>query len=799
MIKQLRCIGANGDVVVPARFVFAWENDGFGQESCALTLIGAGEKKTFERAGAERRILADLSCLRAGEKYRYFVEAFGKDGSVRSEEKVIYVTDDDFHGAKWISNGWHYVELESKLGSPSVTMRKIFHMDGTDGAHILKICGVGFFTAYLNGNRLGDGVLEPPFTAYDKRAIFRAYEVSGFLKRGENVLEVDLGDGWYNQTTIDTWGFYRAPWRDNAKLIACLTGEGGFVSDDAWEWSFNQVVSNALRAGERIDRTAEREYRKACVVNPAGGALSFDAMPPIRECEKLAPVSVWKKGNRTYYDFGKSMSGYCSFTLRGKRGAIVSVTYSDRMTDGELDNASNAMYIFNEGVRFQTDEIVLSGGADLYKPEYVYHGYRYVCVETDGETEISDPVGYFVHTDLERIGGFECSAPQLNALYEMSVQAILSNYVGFPTDCPQREKNGWTGDAQLSLETSVYTFDMCESYAKFLRDIADCQRSCGQIPAIVPTAGWGYNWGSGPAWDVAFFRLAYAEYYYYGRTDILDEHYEGLKKYLAYLSTYEDKDGLVENGLGDWNYPKKIEFAVCPTRLTSSCYYLQMTKILAEISDVLGKGDGDALRRKAERLQNGILSAYAEEKSLTGMAALSYFGLADRTDGIVQYLEANGYQPHVGILGNKFLLDALGKAGKTEAIYKYLSRKEYPSFGYWCERGQTALCEDFELTNSLNHHMYSPVAEALLKYVSGIIAGKGLTEFVISPHIPAGETYTKAYIKTPCGRLSVSAVRTGNGVELETEVPYGVKAVLAATGEELPYGISQRLLNDWSK
>jgi alpha-L-rhamnosidase len=340
---------------------------------------------------------------------------------------------------------------------------------------------------------------------------------------------------------------------------------------------------------------------------------------------------------------------------------------------------------------------------------------------------------------------------------------------------------------------------MSESYAKFLRDIADCQRPCGQIPAIVPTSGWGYNWGSGPAWDVAFFRLAYAEYYYYGRTDILDEHYESLKKYLSYLSTYEDKEGLVENGLGDWNYPKKIQFAVCPTRLTSSCYYLQMLRLLAEISDVLDKKDGDAFRKKADCLQNAIYTAYADENSLTGMAALEYFGIANRVDEIEEYLANNDYQPHVGILGNKFLLDVLGKAGKTETIYKYLTRSEYPSFGYWYRQGQTALCEDFELTNSLNHHMYSPVAETMLKYMAGIIVGKGLMEFVIAPHIPEGETYVKAYIDTPCGRLSVSAVKTDAGVEVQAEVPYGVKAVLAATDELLPCGISQRLLNDWSK
>lgn len=178
---------------------------------------------------------------------------------------------------------------------------------------------------------------------------------------------------------------------------------------------------------------------------PPGGVLSPQTLPPIRECERLFPVSVTEGEGYTLYDFGKNIAGYCSGSFSGERGARAELVYSDRLTDGRCDNASNGMYIFNPEVKYQTDTVIVGDKETFFKPKFVYHGFRYV--EVRGDARVRGLTAHFVHTDLKRTGDFRCSDERLNDLHSMSLNAILSNYHGFPTDCPHREKNGWTGDA----------------------------------------------------------------------------------------------------------------------------------------------------------------------------------------------------------------------------------------------------------------------------------------------------------------------------------------------------------------
>ena len=168
----------------------------------------------------------------------------------------------------------------------------------------------------------------------------------------------------------------------------------------------------------------------------------------------------------------------------------------------------------------------------------------------------------------------------------MSILAIESNFMGFPSDCPHREKNGWTGDAHLSLDTSIYTFNMHQAYKKWLEDICIAQRPCGQIPCIVPTSGWGFNWGSGPAWDFAMFEVTNALYYYYGDKDSLIKTFPHLEKYFSYLLN-NATNYLLSIGLGDWNYPKNISFELCDTTLISSSYFMKMALYLARFAKIL--------------------------------------------------------------------------------------------------------------------------------------------------------------------------------------------------------------------
>ena len=684
--------------------------------------------------------------------------------------------------AKWISQGGRFVAESDTVGSPALYFCKKIFLRETADAHVI-ICGLGFFELYINSKKVYDRVLEPAFTQYDKRALYSEFSVSEYLCEQENTIEVILGDGWYNQTTRDTWGFYRAAWRDNPKFIFQLNaGDEIICSDESWRVGTGPIVSNAIRAGEKIDARKKVEYNAfAVVVAPPGGILAPQTMPPIRECEMLKPVREERQNGYVLYDFGKTIAGYCSAYLSGECGEEIEFVYSDRLTEGRCDNTSNSMYIFNPGLKYQTDTVILGDAEYFYKPKFVYHGFRYV--EVRGNVRLRDIVAHFVHTDLERTGKFNCSDSLLNQLYAMSINAILGNYHGFPTDCPHREKNGWTGDGQLSAETCIYNFDMQEAYRKWLNDFADNQRESGQISAIIPSCGWGYNWGSGPAWDIALFTITRALWFYYKDIDTVRLMFPVIEKYLAYAKQYENADGLVCYGLGDWNYPKNISFKVCPTELTDSCYYSQMLTIASEFAAMCLPAHEKEYQARAERVRGAIAQKYAYEDSLTGMAALTAFQIVDRSKDIADYLEKNNYVLHCGILGTRFLLLSLLQMRRSDIAYRILTRTEYPSFGYWILHGQTSLCEDFELTNSLNHHMYSCITEYMMKGICGIQLESGSDSVLIAPDIP------EEVSRFECTVAGMSLTYNANHVKrFCIDMPEGKRGRLRYGGKEISFG-----------
>ncbi len=794
-LTDLKCMGQINPLAIIDHARFSWKGID-GQTSVTLEILD-GENIVYinHYETVDPFCTAQGFVLDAYHKYNYRVSVYiGNKKAALGQNWFISGKKNALAGVKWISDGRHFAAHSDEIGSSCTYYKKTFFLRKISDPAVITLCGLGLHELYINGVKADDRVLEPAFTEYDKKALYSSYDVTALVKTGENVIEIILGDGWYNQTTRDTWGFYRAPWREYPKLALRFDNENmHFESDESFTVSYGKIKRSALRLGEIIDFNAEYDYFLVCIVPPAGGEIEPSFLPPIRECEKIKPVAVLKKGNRTIYDFGVNMSGYASAFFSGRKGDTVNIEYSDRIKDGKCDNESNSMYIFNAGDLYQKDICILSGEKDFYKPKFVYHGFRYMIVS--GSAKVYNVTAYFVHTDLARGGKFECSSQILNNLYEMSMRSILSNYHGFPTDCPHREKNGWTGDAQLSLETCIYNFNMHEAYEKWLDDIIVSQRFSGQIPAIVPTCGWGYNWGSGPAWDVAFFRVAHALYYYYGDVAAAEKAYPALKKYYRYISAYAIND-LLSVGLGDWNYPKNLDFKICPVELTDSCYYFYMSNVLAEFSEIFSADDADIYRDRAKKTKKAIIAKYSDETSLTGLAALTYFGLIDKTENIAQYLKKNNHVLHTGILGAKFVFSVLGKAGLTDIGVKILSRTDYPSFGYWREHGQTTLCEDFELTNSLNHHMYSPIAEFMTRYICGVeIKQNGNVEF--NPALPKNLDSASAAVTTAKGTFKIDILRKKRELLINVKIPEGAESVCC--GKILVSGEHSIIIDDLVK
>lgn len=709
--------------------------------------------------------------------------------------------------AKWIGSGEHVITRTTGEKSPALQLRKEVFLSETKKARA-RICGLGCYVLYINGRKVGDDVLSPAFTAYDKRALYLEYDVSGYLTAGKNVVAVKLGDGFYNQTTNDTWGFYQASWREKPKLLFELETDGktALVSDESWKCTTDgATVHNAIRTGEHYDARKEdgwrdREYddsawRAARIVSPPGGKLCRQEMPPIRECETLPAVDKWKTERGWAFDFGKNISGYVSLKLKAKRGTALEIRYAEKLKERGLDQSNISCYVPGTD-EFSTDRYIFKGeGEEEWRPQFVYHGFRYAeLIGTENEPPMSALTAHFVHTDLRRKGNLKTSDELLNWIYDAGIRSFLSNFHGISEDCPHREKNGWTGDAAISADYAVCNFDMKEAYKKWLADIADSRRENGQLPGIAPSSGWGYNWGSGPAWDCALFFLPYALYRETGDAECFDIVYETAEKYLQYAEYYR-RDGLVCFGLSDWCPPDLPDLKIMDNRLSDSCYYYAMQAIMSKMAE--RKGDGDKAKKyaaAARETKEAVKRTYIRGESVDndGQGALAevlYFRIAEGETAeriaakLADTVKRDGYRYKAGILGVKALLNALSMYGYTDAAYKTVARYDFPSYGYWKEQGATTLWENWDGSGSRNHHMYADVLNWMFRNVAGLKnEGVAYDRCVFEPYFMSENCSAECETETPRGKIRFSWKKQGGRFTADILLPQGTSAELKLPG-----------------
>ena len=710
-----------------------------------------------------------------------------------------------FETAKWIAADRVNTKSTGYV-SPAVQLRREFELTVAKGdKYTARICGLGCYVLYINGKKVSDEVLSPAFTTYDKRAMYVEYDVTDFLQAGTNAVAILLGDGFYNQTTGNVWAFAQATWRDAPKaLFEIVTKQGDLIceSDDTWRVSINgATVHNAIRTGEYYDARKEDGWNEVgyddsawepvFMTIPTGGKIEKMQIPPIRECESLQAVKIWKSQKGWIFDFGKNMAGYAELCMQGKNGQTVELHYSERVENGELWIKND---LIDNDFPFQVDKYTFKGeGIERWKPKFVYHGFQYVeVIGVENEPPMSALTAYFVHTDLSFKGDFKCDHTLLQWIYDAGVRSFLSNVHGFIEDCPHREKNGWTGDSAISCDYAVYLFEIEKLYKKCLNDIMDVQRANGQLPAIAPTSGWGYNWGCGPAWDCALFFLPYTYYVETGDNRMLLQVYSAGKKYLEYAK-YHRNNGLVCYGLADWLFTDAGRFlhTRMANELSDSCYYYKMQKIMALIAKMKGKAaQAEKYEREAEETRQAILDKYVDGDSVdnNGQGALAivlYFDIVRGEQAqkiaakLVAKLKEDNYVFGVGILGMKALLNALSAYGYTDVAFRTIDRYDFPSYGDWMKQGATTLWEAFNGGSSRNHHMYADVLHWMIRNVAGL-QNKGIAynEVLLKPYFYAENCACQTQTQTPKGEIAFQWKKEANIFRAEIRLPKDTKATL---------------------
>ena len=718
-----------------------------------------------------------------------------------------------FTFGRWISATGHGRGFSLNDTQPAPFFRKTFDCGEVTTASV-AVCGLGYFELYLNGKRVGDHVLDPVPTVYHVRSSYVVHDVTALLKPGKNTIGVILGNGIYNSLTEDCWNFNTADWRDCPKFALELTADGKPLlgSDRSWKFTLEGPVTfDNLRCGESYDARRELSgwlepayddtaWQTPMLIASPGGILTRQEQPPCRVTQTLEahPMPAFPH----VYDAAQNLAGWARITVRGEPGARITLRYGeallpDGMPDWEWQKE------LPRGPVYQTDQYTLKGGAvECWEPRFTYHGFRYITTAIEGNAEIHKVEARVVGTDFPVVGTINFGNETLNALQRMTLWSYRSNFVGIPTDCPHREKNGWTGDAQLACETGLFNFDAADAYAAWLRTFADAQRINGEFPGIAPTGSWGYNWGNGAGWDSAFLIIPYFTWLYTGDDRMIRGHYDAMVRYVEFFCSMAEA-GVTDFGLSDWCPPR----GGTPSDITSTGYlYLDCT-LLATFARHLGKPEDAAYyTEKAAAVRTAFNRTFYRGDGLygtgtmTALACALYHGLVEPSEKekvfqrLVGLCEALNGKVDFGIFGAKYVPRVLAEGGRADLALRFFLCEEFPSWGNWVKEGLTTLSEawDIKTSGSLNHIMFGDTSAWFFTYLGG---------FRHNPAFPGWKRLTIAPCPvipscTACYRGYCSDWARENGTfTIRVTVPQDGTADLIlpdGTSETLPPGLYTR-------
>ncbi len=728
---------------------------------------------------------------------------------------------------KFICAGYEYSTYNNFVAAP--LFRKIFVIQDEARSGTLTIGCPGFYDVYINGKKITKGILAPYISNSDHMVYYDEYDITPFLNEGKNILGIQLGNGMQNAPGGEIWDFDKADFRGAPSVAFSIDvtdirmKEYHFEADERVKTASSGILFDDLRAGcfydarNEIEDWAEVDYQDShwntakIAPTPRGEKRICEADPilPIRE---LKPVKIYKcttapfRANENVckdccdfptkeregwlYDFGITSAGIEKLKIKGFRGQKIDLQFGEYLDENGNPDISNVQF-YPDGYS-QRDIYVLKGNEEeIFVPKFTYHGARYCVVYgiTD-EQATEDLLTFTVYSsDIKERGNFRCSDPTLNRLQAMARNSTISNFYYFPTDCPQREKNGWTGDAAISCEQTVMNLTPEKSYREWMRNIVKAQDDNGMIPGIVPTDKWGYGRGMGTAWDCVLAYIPYYEYLYRGDKTIMEESAHALMRYADFLAKKRNKRGTIEFGLGDWCPVTVIK---APLEFTCTVMGMDYLDKCVYMFDVMGKQLQkefckklyDEFRQAVRKYLIDFKTMTAAGRCQTSQSMAIYYNVFDECEKqeafkrLVEIVEGDGEHVDFGFIGVRPIFRVLCDYGRGDLAYKMIARPDYPSYGNWVKRGYTALPENFhpenEFPDSLNHHNYSDVSAVFMRYFAGLNVNPykdDCKEINIEPCFVAPLTEVTAFYNSTEGRVDILWKKSGNVITFEIVKP----------------------------
>ena len=646
---------------------------------------------------------------------------------------------------------------------PAPMFRREFFYENSANA-VLTICGLGFYELYINGNNITKGKLAPYISNPDVCYYYDSYDIAPYLIAGKNIIGVILGNGFINPQVAE-WDFDKVSFRSAPKfaLSVEMDNQVVFEADNEFRWMPSPIVYNDLRYGEHYDArleivdwcrpTYDAKYWNCPVVaeKPKGEPRLCEA-DPIRCTREVKSVRHWKIEQGFVYDFGENVAGVCTLNICGWEGQTVRFQHGETLLeDRSLYIRNLVTYSIKNKWDWQTDVYICKGlgAVETYTPHFTYHGFRYIFVEGISDEQATDNLFTMQvwHSDFQKINSLVTDDPVVNQLQEMTLRSDLSNFLYVVTDCPQREKNGWTGDAALSAEQMLYNFDCESSLKEWIRNLAKSQRADGCVPTLCPTGDWGYELYNGPGASLCLIEMAYQIYRFSGDKAVIAENMDAIIKMVDFVLSKRNTEGLLAYGLPDWCETLSLgeHLSSTPLEVTDTLFAVEMLQKASFLAETIGKTEISA-RFKQEK---ETLVALFRKKYLTGdlfvtcktqtaqakALAVGVFAEEEKEKAfrnLVKLIQEIGYFK-VGVNGARVLFRLLCDNGEHELAYRLITQKERPSFYWWIHQGLTTLGEsinetfsgsplrtDGSRTLSLNHHFWGDISAWFYRYVLGI-------------------------------------------------------------------------------
>ena len=425
------------------------------------------------------------------------------------------------------------------------------------------------------------------------------------------------------------------------------------------------------------------------------------------------------------YDFGLNMAGISRLKIKGEAGQKIRLVYHDKFTEDGLLDRGNLLF-YPDGF-VQSDTFICSGGDDVFEQKFTYYGYRYCYVVGITEEQATEDLltAIEVHSALEKIGNFECSDVDANAIYKLCYRSDISNFHYFLTDCPHREKNGWTGDASMSAEHVILTYNANKSWQEWLKNVRVAQAEDGSLPGIAPTNDWGYAWGNGPAWDSALFNLPYFLYLYRKDIEVIRENAHAMLRYLEYISNKRSNDGTFAVGLDDWapvggrSWAQK-NYNLAPLAVTDTLMVMDICHkaeimfraIGRELNADFAKALFESARRALRENLIDFRTMTVKGECQTSQAMAIFYGafapceIEKAYEVLKDIIAKQGYSMYGGFLGIRVLFHVLAEGGDAELAYRMICKREFPSYGYLLDYTSSA----FTVSREVNRDTLFSVA-----------------------------------------------------------------------------------------